>query len=320
MPAIDFTGIPQANNSGGDQDTFELFARDFLEKRGFQILQGPDRGPDGGRDLIAEERRSGLTGDTSVRWLVSCKHYAHSGKAVGTSKESSILDRVKSSDCDGFLGFYSTLPSNALEKRVAELESNNEIETKIYDREYIEDILLKSREMYSVAKRYTPESFVDWRDNHSGRSDVFVETETVECKHCGKDLLDPPQGIIVTWKQNHFDPDKKERVIDIYASCKGECDMVLKHTYTGLDIDATDLWEDIQDVCVPGVFFRWMMTSIKRLNSEDIIYSPRAMKELESFFKSVFSIVSREMTDSERERMKRLEYSLDVYKGLVEDN
>jgi hypothetical protein len=31
MPQLDFKEIPQANLASGEQDTFELFAREFLE-------------------------------------------------------------------------------------------------------------------------------------------------------------------------------------------------------------------------------------------------------------------------------------------------
>ena len=51
MPALDFQEIATAQ-SGADRDQFELFARDFLEAEGFEIVRGPDRGPDAGRDLI----------------------------------------------------------------------------------------------------------------------------------------------------------------------------------------------------------------------------------------------------------------------------
>lgn len=78
MPQLDFKEIPQANLANGKQDTFEMFAREFLELVGYKVLSGPDRGSDLGRDLIVLETRSGVGGETYVRWLVSCKHKAHS--------------------------------------------------------------------------------------------------------------------------------------------------------------------------------------------------------------------------------------------------
>jgi len=43
MPVIDFNEIPRANSGVGDQDTFELFARDFFEALGLEIISDPNR-------------------------------------------------------------------------------------------------------------------------------------------------------------------------------------------------------------------------------------------------------------------------------------
>ena len=45
MPALDFKEIAMAH-VGTERDQFELFARDFLEAEGFEIVRGPDQGPD----------------------------------------------------------------------------------------------------------------------------------------------------------------------------------------------------------------------------------------------------------------------------------
>lgn len=82
MPVLDFKEIPEAHKATGLQDTFELFSRDFLAFLGYKIISDPDRGADGGVDIIAEEKRTGVGGETIIRWLVSCKHKAHSGNSV----------------------------------------------------------------------------------------------------------------------------------------------------------------------------------------------------------------------------------------------
>ncbi len=74
MPRLDFKEIPQANLASGEQDTFELFARDFLETLGYEIISEPNRGADSGKDLIVLETRIGIGGKSFVKWLVSCKH------------------------------------------------------------------------------------------------------------------------------------------------------------------------------------------------------------------------------------------------------
>jgi hypothetical protein len=87
---IDFTEITY------DSDDWELFARDFLAEIGFTIESPPDRGPDQGKDMLVLETVSGKLHHYTFRWLVSCKHFATSGKAVNESKdEPNILERMR---------------------------------------------------------------------------------------------------------------------------------------------------------------------------------------------------------------------------------
>jgi hypothetical protein len=159
MPVIDFKEMPQAKASvdeKGKQDKFELFARDFIEFIGYRIVENPDRGADGGRDIIAEETRSGVGGETTIRWLVSCKHTVHSGTSVNPKAEQNIQDRVASNNCKGFIGFYSMLPSAGLARILDGLKST--LEVQVFDSERIEKSLLGSSEGITLARRYFPRS------------------------------------------------------------------------------------------------------------------------------------------------------------------
>src|SRR5690242_12676952 len=96
---IDWTEIP-------DGDSWELFARDFLAELGLVIDIGPGRGADAGRDLLVSEQLRGRLGTRKFTWLVSCKHFATSGKSVGPNDETNITDRIRRHNANGFLGFY----------------------------------------------------------------------------------------------------------------------------------------------------------------------------------------------------------------------
>jgi hypothetical protein len=163
MPVLDFTEIPQANLAGGMADTFELFARDFLEYRGYKILSGPDRGADAGRDLIVEEVRTGVGGETRVRWLVSCKHKAHSGQSVTLKDEMDVMDRVAMHLCSGFIGFYSTVPASSITDKLEGIREQGKLEIQIFHRERIESDLFRASEGLNIAARYFPVSFNKWR-------------------------------------------------------------------------------------------------------------------------------------------------------------
>ncbi|CCM79737.1 MULTISPECIES: restriction endonuclease [Rhizobium] len=92
----------------------EAFAHDYLLALGLVVDVPPGRGPDGGRDILVKETLKGKLASRSFTWLVSCKHYATSGKAVGTEHETNITDRLAQHKADGFIGFYSTVASAAL--------------------------------------------------------------------------------------------------------------------------------------------------------------------------------------------------------------
>lgn len=162
---VNFKEIPQANTGAGDQDTFELFARDFLIAQGYSIIREPGRGADKGRDLIIREERKGVGGTTNVDWLVSCKHYAHSGKSVGPNDEQNVSDRVCSHNCNGFIGFYSTIPSDSLVemlKGARESKHSSVKECQFFDRERIEGELLGRSNFLRIFARYFPIFFPEW--------------------------------------------------------------------------------------------------------------------------------------------------------------
>jgi hypothetical protein len=120
MPALNFSEIAVAH-AGTERDQFELFARDFLVAEGFEIVEGPDRGPDAGRDLIVREQPRGPGGASNYDWLVSCKHKANSGAAVSHTDELNLRDRIETHSCQGLIAFYSTLPSSTLATHLAAL-------------------------------------------------------------------------------------------------------------------------------------------------------------------------------------------------------
>ena len=156
---IDFKEIARANIGSGNQDCFELFARDFLNTIGYIIVSEPSRGPDGGKDLIVKEIRKGISGlATEIFWLVSCKHYAHSGQSITPKIEQNINDRLISNNCDGFIAFYSTLPSEGLTYIFSKKTY------QIYDYKKIEKMIVGNKKLESIFLRYFPISYKRWKN------------------------------------------------------------------------------------------------------------------------------------------------------------
>jgi hypothetical protein len=164
MPVLDYREItrPDKGSSAGLQDSFELFARDFLRLSGMTIIEDPSRGSDGGKDLIAVESREGPWGTSTVRWLVTCKHKAASGDSVKPGDEVDLHTRLKRFDCNGLLAVYSTLPSSGLTDIFSWLREKERFEVLVLDKEALETKLLGSREFQSLAQRYFPKSMAVW--------------------------------------------------------------------------------------------------------------------------------------------------------------
>ncbi|ENM0321118.1 restriction endonuclease [Vibrio vulnificus] len=204
---VDFKEIPQANISNGDQDAFELFARDLLEALGFKIIKGPARGSDDRKDLIVSELRHGRLGSSEVKYLVSCKHFAHNkqkNKSVGNDQEPDIIGRLRNNGCKGFIGFYSTIASEALTREFEESRRNNPdvfFECQIFDRAKIVDFLHENDKTMVLYKRYFPNSFKqNWSQDID--SNLYARKPTISCVGCGTDIVENMSGQVIKLSEN----------------------------------------------------------------------------------------------------------------------
>lgn len=306
MPVLDFKEIAQANIANGEQDSFEFFARDFFEMIGFRIISGPDRGQDGGRDLLIAEERSGVMGKTEVKWLVSCKHKAHSGHSVLDKDEESIADRVRSHGAEGFIGFYSTIISAPLTRRLEGLRRDFCVE--VMCKEEIESRLLDTPSGRMIAERYFPKSFEQWDSKNAGPSNVFTEYQPLPCVQCGKDLLATKQGVYV-FVTDHKG-DKVDEIKDFYCACKRDCDRTMEKYYWDKYHYITQ-WSDISDILIPVEYLRKTMAIMNGLRSGDSVYTDEAFDKLKNLLLVTAQLVVKKQTPEQVERAKDLiTYSL----------
>ena len=303
MPILDFREIPTAA-AGAARDLFELFAREFLELMGFRTIVGPDRGADGRRDLIVEELRTGIAGETRIRWLVSCKHKAHTGASVLPGDEPDIHDRVKTHGCDGFMGFYSTVPSMGLATKLNAAGPSFEVRT--YDTEKIETELLRSPAGRSLVKRFFPMSWAKWNREHPKPAELlFSDQPTLSCAYCQKRLLQPTvHGNVVIWtKYSEHGGPRKERTEHVYWCCQGACEEALCVQYRKADLD--DGWVELSELINPMGFIRCVVACLNQFNS-GMTYSATALKDLKALLISIFPLVCRDVTEAEKEQIKWL--------------
>ncbi|NML30577.1 PDDEXK family nuclease [Paraburkholderia antibiotica] len=303
MAAFDFKEIAPPNK-GEDRDQFELFAREFLTMKGFAVLIDPDRGPDAGRDLVVEETRTGVAGETKVKWLVSCKHNAHSGASVLQSAESDIRDRIETHGCAGFIGFYSAVASSGLATKLRALEKT--YPTIVFDREKIEASLLASREGIVLARRFMPVSTSSWERDHPKAAKIFAEEPSLKCKACGKELLGKhPSGIVVSWQTYSEEANLsfKTKHEHVYWCCKGDCDARLEEEFAKPGL--IDGWEDISDLAIPIAYIRCVMSTLNELHNREQ-YSQEAFDATKELLLNLFPMVAREPSANDHERIQSL--------------
>lgn len=301
---LDFKEIPQANEGSGLQDTFELFSRDFFEILGYKIIQQPDRGADGKKDLIIQETRTGLSGTTKIKWLVSCKHYAHSGKSVSDTNEQNIIDRITAHNCDGFIGFYSTLPATSLAKNLDRLKKSKHIQS--FDKEKIEKILLETPQGLKLAGRYFPISLEKYIVENPKPAKIFAEELSINCEYCNKNLLESKAGIFVTLRKpsdSNSEIYTRNPYEEAYFSCKGRCDKKLKNKYMQFE-NYIDQWCDISDYLTPIGYIKKTMAWMNSLNIDNEKVNKKAFDKLKKIFLNCYPHISREQTTEEKERIK----------------
>lgn len=308
MPILNFKEIPQSNLADGNQDMFEQFARDFFLMLGFEIENGPDRGQDGGRDLIILEKRTGIAGVSTIKWLVSCKHKAHSGRSVTDDNEQDVIDRLTAHDCNGFIGFYSSVPSAPLASKLEAYKNRYEI--LIFDNERIEQSLLVGEDGRFLCRRYFPNSFYIWETTAFRPTVLLSQYEPLRCKKCGRDLLEEEiinneQGIIVFVEKYNKDNYDTEEIVDIYWTCKGECDREIEKIYLSKGFNTK--WEDISDIAIPVKYLQWNLAILNRLKEGMDNYSSQAYDNLKHFIIRVSQLVLKEQNDKQRERFKMLQ-------------
>lgn len=296
---VDFKEIPSG-------EIWELFARDFLTQLGFFIESSPDRGADAGKDMIISEELTGALGRYRLRWLVSCKHNAISGKSVNEDDEKNILERVESFDAQGFIGFYSTIPSSALNSRLKQLRDGGKIKDyRIFDHKLIENYLIQIG--FSILlMRYLPQSYRVIKPLHL----VNPEYVPLKCRRCGKDLLETlyqEQYLgLIGFVESERDDYSKPRVIeDVYWACKDGCDELISDHYLQTEGKLTG-WEDIGDIAIPAFFLEFIFRIMKDIRNESCVFTDNAYGQLKEFLVAISQKVLRETTPLEKERIGKL--------------
>jgi hypothetical protein len=292
---IDFSEI------GPDEgEAWELFARDFLSERGFFIESPPNRGPDNKMDLLVTEQLKGKVALYRMRWLVSCKHLAKSNKAVSEAKEPNIRERLESFKADGFIGFYSTVPSSGLIQRLERLRESQKIKDYcIFDHKQIENSLLTAGYSH-LMWRYFPVSHETLRPLHF----VLSKYEPLPCAICGKDLL---KGLSTPVRQSHVlrgflmnGQLGRVHFTDVASVCKKNCNRIYEARMKSKCLQT--VCHDLADLSIPIEFLRFVLTIADAIREGRETYTGEAYEQQKTVLIALAQKVLRITTDRERER------------------
>lgn len=300
--AIDFREIPPGNKSEFP-DAFELFARDFFEALGYRIIRGPGRGPDKGIDLLISEERKGIDGSSTFQFTVSCKHNAHSltGNSVGVN-EDDFSDRVVREGSQGFIGFYSTVPSTPLISRIENMMSKvpEFKEYKLFDYAEIEKRLTLNSRMFSVYKQHLPESYRKILKGFA-KSNVYPNEPAIGCDECKTDILLSLRGAVAHVTQNTISPRNGSTVPQLLEVCFA-CDecrdsveekALRRHSRGGNSFAVLIYWREIADYCKPEIYIRQLRNDLKFIAyHKNYFVGDSGMRWLR-FFEAMFYYVSR---------------------------
>lgn len=139
-----------------DGKDLELLIREILLVKGFKV-QWSGIGADGGKDLICYEERPSEFLTDSKKWLIQCKHKAHSRQSVGVTDLDDIVDSCNQHDAKGYLLVCSTFPSSAVINRLDGITKNptNAIDATYWDATIIEQ-KLSTPQLWKIAQTFFP--------------------------------------------------------------------------------------------------------------------------------------------------------------------
>lgn len=287
-----------------DGERWELFARDFFESLGYTIENPPDRGSDDGKDLVISESIKGQFSSYKFRWLVSCKNFIQSGKSVNEKDdEQNLLERCQSFQADGFIGFYSTIASSGLNRRLQKLkERGNLKDYKIFDGQYIESII-SNYGLSNLLFHYFPESYKQIRPLHKICSE-FLE---LKCDYCGRNLFEDVENgsynalIASLEKYDHG----KTIIEDCYMACKGECNEKIEERCQQLGYGTP--WRDLTDLANPIMYLHYTMCLINRLHDNNrYSYSEKALEKEKHLLMAMAQKVYHEVSKKEQQEFAEL--------------
>ena len=188
QPLIDFKEL---NRSVAGEDLERLTF--FLAERMHLHPEWTGRGADGGKDLVLTQHFTDPL-KASLRWLVSCKDHARSGKAVVEVELPNPFDlKMRQHNAHGFLLVTTTTAAKTTKEVLDSLAEQKSFFTDVWDAARLRKLLLKP-ENDDLLKQFLPESHARLRvqeGNVSGSIDQLVEAFFLRTRMDAQAMLIP---------------------------------------------------------------------------------------------------------------------------------
>lgn len=234
--------------------------------------------------------------DDKRKWVVSCKHYAHSGNSIGDKDEIDVMGRVRKFKASGFMAFYSTLPSSGLAQTFNAHKDQAPIE--VWDNEKIENLLITDPRLQIIFERFFPKSYKAWRSETKQPVQVFGSYSPFECVVCGEDLLIDRQGNIslVIKADNKKNSD---HILDVYWACTTKkCDIIMEGKLS-TDLNVITKWIGISELATPLMYMRWVGAHLTFLREGKETFEDKAFEKFRNIVMCVSQIVVKETTPAQ---------------------
>jgi hypothetical protein len=140
-----------------DGTEFEFLVQELLQEMGMHA-ERTGAGQDKGVDIIAQENLNDMIGAPIYKkYVVQCKHFAHSGKSVGVAHIHDVIDTITQQNANGYLLVTSTDITSSLKEKLEFLKKNsNAISIEYWDKISLEKMLMQHP---ALVTKYFPTRF-----------------------------------------------------------------------------------------------------------------------------------------------------------------
>ena len=248
-------------------DDFELLIRELLYNKGLEVYWS-GKGPDGGKDLLCIERYKSNFKDVKKRWLIQCKHNAHSGNSVGVNDLGSISNACRQHNAEGYILVCSTYPSSSVVNMLDGIEQHEKISTGFWDYQTIERQLMTPNN-WSLISRFFPKSVLKmgvqvsqiesdfWRIFYKGSVFYFSLRLGTNFNSYLKDLFDRIEELkTLKMPEHHYLYLRAIYFDDKYCNFRAYYDYLLPEGTTKEEFrPSRELIELCSERCIDGVFW-----------------------------------------------------------------